>query len=280
MQEAPPLPKGNSNTFIANRPSSLANDALAETDELASADQRQASSASSSSSLAGHPTGKQAPRPPSPQPYSTDAEAPPSTSGNGGALPVFRSTGGADDWKALKEAGEVQRAKRERERRRQEDGGEAVTSGDDSSIDSSSATDKLQRLMRQGTVRPPGASRLRTETGENDQGQGDDDDDDDDIAAAAAVESERLWKLKSVLRNQKNSIMALAFDAVGPILFSASENGITASLIDAQSPQQKTQVPVTSRGTASAPSITFNGHTLYSKVKHICKSFKIKIHSA
>lgn len=256
MQEAPPLPKGNTNTFLANRPSSLANDALAEADETTSADQGHAgSTSSSSSSLAGHPTGKQAPRPPSPQPYSTDPEATPSSSGNDGALPVFRSTGGADDWKALKEAGEVQRAKRDRERRRLEDGGEVASSGDDSFGDSSTATEKLQHLMRQGTVRAPGGSRLRTGTGENDDEQ-----DDDDIAAAAAVESERLWKLKSVLRSQRKSIMALAFDAVGPILFSASENGITASLVDAQSMQQHTQAPATSRGTASAPSITFTGH--------------------
>lgn len=235
-------PKGNSNAFSTTRPSGLSNETpLSEADETV---------AHPASAIIGHPAGKQAPRPPSPQPYSTDAESSSSaaaaaaTSGEDG-LPVFRSTGGADDWKALKEAGEVQRAKRERERRKLQDEQEQ------SSDDASDPTDRLQRLMRQGTVR--GSALGGIHSGAQADGSADDDAQDADATGA----NERLWKLKKTLRVHTGAVKSVAFDTVGAILFSASQDhSIRASLVDGEA-RSEAQSPT--RGTS--PAITLTGHT-------------------
>lgn len=226
--------RSGTGTFLATRFGGLSQESVAEGDEAAEG--REDGAAAS---------GLQ--RPGSPQPYATEA-LPEALAAEG----EFRPTGGADDWQLLKEAGEAQRAKRERERKRQEEQGGLL----DSSQDNMGVTsEQVHRFMRQSSSGIP-----ENVTPFDSEAVGDDSLSEE---ANAAMEESRLWKLKKTLALHRGPIKAIAFDGIDLAIFSASrDRTVKMARLDAaalEQPAASMTTPGVAKYTKEAVT-TFSGH--------------------
>lgn len=173
---------------------------------------------------------------------------------------------GIDDWARLKEAGRIEREKREKERcavatAAGETVGDASPASQASELQTTS--DRVQELMRANAAKS-GSSPSGLKAEEDDLASltltGDTDEEASRIADEAAAESQ-MWKSKRVLRGHLDSVRAVAFDTSDLGLYSGSDDGtIKYWRIDAASLKQgKPAAPA--GGSEGDPLATLRGHS-------------------